>query len=510
MSRLTNVYGNSAKEAEANKPNTTNRENYPAYKMGWKKELVSTLMTNTFGNTFYVGQKGVIKESEKIHKQAIKADPMFYAKALVFARTQGYMRSQPIYGLSLLCKADPKLFEAIFDQVILTPSDLKDFIALRGKSGHGWKRVASKWLTQKMSQYWAIKYGSKSNKDDYALYDILNVVHPVVPGGSDLFAYILGKDYNAEVLPQVAQFKRLKAASTDEEKIAAITEGRLPHEVTTPFVGKSKKVWEALIPQMPVMALLRNLATAERHDAASANKKFIQKTFSNSEIIAKSKILPFRFLEAEKHVKEMWIKDALRDALELSFANIPDIEGNTCVMLDISGSMGAGYGHPEVLPQAAIFAVALMKKADNGRLLLFDTSVVEMSISKRDSLLTQAQKIRPRGGTDTSAPFELITGNGEKYDNIILITDEQQNTGAPAYRSFEKYKKSVKNPNVKLFIIDVNNYKSALFNPKDDNVFYCFGWSDKVLEYIAVTSKDDSMIGKIESAPLIPEKGKRD
>lgn len=518
MSRVTRTYGSAVAKVEA--PTSTNRDQaqYPAYEFDTKHELVSTLMVGVMGNNTYYETKEVLqKEFEAIHAKALKEDPEFYAKALIYARSNGYMRTQPIYGLVQLSRMlddkQPKkgsrgmlplentLFKSTFDKIIFTPNDLNDFITIRGKMGKSVKSAINNWLLNKMSQYWAIKYGS-SSKQGFSLKDIIKLTRPIgdtKEGMNDLFKYLIDKEYNEELLDQIHWFNVLKRATTVAEKIEAIEKGKLPHEVVTPFAN-DKAVWDALVPQMPIMAMMKNLATIERHDAATANKAYIKSVFSDPQRIAKSKILPYRFMEAEKHVSAQWIKDALRDALELSFANIPDIEGNTAVFLDKSGSMGQGYGHPEVLPKAAIFAVALMKKIDDGKLVLFNSTTQLMNISKRDSLLTQAQRITPSGGTNISLPFEEITSSREKFDNIILITDEQQNQGSSVYRTFAQYQEKV-NRNTKLFVIDVNAYRNAAFSVNHPNVYYIFGWSDKALDFISYMSKDaKGMVKMIEQS----------
>lgn len=490
MSRARTLYGNGgAMVPRPEKPTKSNTQGYPAYEMGIREQYLQTLMTNTLGHTFYATQKTNVEKSESIHAAMLKEDPAFAAKALVYARNYGYMRTQTVYGLAMLSKVDTELFKSIFNQVIRTPNDLTDFMAIRGKGSRAVKGAIANWMLQKMSEYWAIKYGS-AGKQGYSLKDVIKIVHPKgdsVAGKNNLFKYLLGKDYDISELSQIQSFVDLKNAKTAKAKVSAITSGKLPHEVVTPFAD-SPEVWKALVPNMPIFALLKNLATIERHDAADANKAYIEGVFSNAEIIGKSKILPFRFLEAIDHVSRGWLQDALRDALELSFVNIPDIKGNTAVFLDVSGSMGPGYGHPELLPKAAIFAIALIKKTDNGKLLLFNTSLSEFTVSKRDSMLSQARSINARNGTDTALPFQHILNKGMKFDNIILITDEQQNSGRPMYGVFDDYLRNV-NPKTKLFIVDVAPNSHGSVDPKIKNVEYIYGWSDKVLDFIALNSQ---------------------
>ena len=52
-----------------------------------------------------------------------------------------------------------------------------------------------------------------------------------------------------------------------------------------------------------------------------------------------------------------------------------------------------------------------------------------IAVSARDSVLTQAQRITARGGTDTALPMQQLLHERHAVDNIVLITDEQQNLG---------------------------------------------------------------------------------
>lgn len=514
MSRATNLFQNRDRTVFAP---TVNRDGYPAFVRSIEEQYVQTLVANTFGNTFYASEKDMIREAEHVHDAMLKKDTAFAAKALVYARQKGYMRTQPIYGLAKLFAADGEQAERIFGLVIRTPNDLRDFAvmiaALRNGSqgGRRIKRAVGNWLVQRMSEYWAIKYGS-AEKKGYSLKEMLCAFHPNARGASlTLFDWIMEradfltkggkikKAFEAE-LPQIAAFERLKRATTTEEKVKAITEGKLPHEVTTSFAGSDKDVWMAIFPQLPIFALLRNLATLERHGVMGVFRHPIIKKLTDENTIRKSMILPFRFMEAMPHVKDPHVRDALRDALEISLGNIPAITGRTVVAVDISGSMGPGFGwHSQdqkgaptggYIRVASLFGVALMKKADlNGRMFLFDTQLDEFKVSMRDSTLTQADRIRTRGGTDTSLPIRKLLQDRDAVDNFIIITDEQQNTGSQFLRVLDQYRRSV-NKDVKAFIVDVAPYRQAMSpDTAKDQTYFIYGWSDKVLNFISLATE---------------------
>jgi 60 kDa SS-A/Ro ribonucleoprotein len=472
-----------------------------------EEQFIQTLLTNTFGQTFYVSQRDVIQQADALHTQVLETDPEYMAKALVYARNKGYMRSQPVYGLAKMVsykgskeQVDKRrrLAVGVFDSVIRTPNDLYDFVTVcnsmgNNLSGRSLKRMINRWLDTKVSEYWAIKYGSEGRKGDWNLSKILRHFHP---RHKELFRYLRSRknaDFTVDLnkLPQVRAFEQLKKATSDSEKVRLITEGRLPHEVASSFAGSSKEVWRAIVPQLPIFALLRNLATLERHGVLDEFRGHIEEKLTNPKVIHNSKILPFRFDKAAEKVTTNWAVDALRGALEVSVENIPQIPGRVAVMLDISGSMGGGYygNRSMYIDTASILALALMKKANlNGRLLLFDTQTEEFPVSQYDSILSQSRKIRPRGGTDTGSPVRVITKDRDEIDTIIMITDEQQNTGSPFCDELSRYRGSV-NRNVRSFIINVSPYKGRMVDESDKLVHYIYGWSDQVLTYISMASQ---------------------
>lgn len=536
MSRLTGIFHPTNLSLQAD---TTNVAGYPAWTRPLEEQYLQMLLTNTFGGTFYAKKFDSIKEAFALHDTMIAKDPLFAAKAVVYARNEGYMRSNPIYGLAKLSAVDIKHgrhFEDIFDEVIRTPNDLSDFMTVitglgRGQGGKRIKRAINNWLREKLSEYWVIKYGS-DNKTGYSLKDIIRTTHPWFPMKLDpayakraaLCLYLLGKITFKEhetdelkinfthMLPQIFAFEQLKKAETPEEKIAAITTGRLPHEVASTFAGKDASVWQSIGEQMPIFAMLKNLATFERHGIADALRPIIVAKLNDRDAIAKSKILPYRFYDAFLKVQTPWLKDVLRTGLELAFVNISDIPGKTTIFLDISGSMSGNN-----ITTAAIFALALMKSAatrplgaqrkEEAQLVLFDTEVQVFPFSAVDSILTQAEKIRGGGGTDTGECMHYLLAahayGRTPTDTIIVITDEQQNNGAPFMNLLAQYKQTV-NKNVKTFIINVADERGSLL-PMDENTYYVYGWSDKVLNFISMEVKGlGGMVAHVHSTQTRP------
>lgn len=500
-------------------PDDTNRDDFPSYVQTPEHDFVQTLLTNTLGNTFYVERGTLLEEANRIHRTMVAADPELAAKAIVYARNNGFMRTQPLLALAHLSIAHPAWFRRAFDGTVRTPNDLADFTVMvqslrekprtfvrgpkggatktvtavtRSEGGAAVKKAAGRWMASRLSEFWGIKYGS-ARKDGPTIWDMVRMYHPKLREDQlPVVRYLKDGTFDAEVTRQIGCFEALKRARTDEEKIRAIVEGRLPHEVATSFAGSSKVVWRALIDQMPVFALLRHLATLERHGVLEDARDAIARKLQSQDAIARSKILPYRFIEAAKHVKAAWAKDALRDALELSFVNVPDIPGTTSVLIDCSPSMKPQYRSDGFMEIAAIFGVAAMKKGGmTGSLICFDGTAERIPLSMRDSTLTQARTVAswgsPQGGTNPSAALDLLLSSKERCDNLIVITDGQQNQGRPFAQSLAEYRSRV-NREARCFVMDVSPYRNAI-TASDPTVTYVYGWSDRALDFIAMASQ---------------------
>lgn len=495
MSRATNIFSTPVVPT----PTTVNKEGYGAYNRTLEEEYVQMLLTNTIGSTFYADKNELLKEAHAIHDAMIKKDPLFAAKALKFARNKGYMRLQPTLGLAKLATANKELFKQAFPGVISIPSDLQDFFTMingmgRGEGGRAIKTTAAKFMN-KLSEYWAIKYDGRGR--GYAVSDIIATTHPKPVNAKQqaIFAYLTGKSYDKSLVPQIVAYEALKKATSDEEIIRCIHEGRLPHEVVTGVIKPTAKVWEAIMANMPIFAMLRNFNTLERAGVLDSNMALVKAKFTK-EAVLNSKILPYQLLTAMDNVTNRKVKDYIRMAVEYSTENIPEIPGETAIHLDKSGSMSG-----QNLMTAGIFGYALYKKS-NAEFKLFNTQIQDADASMVDSVLTQAQSLRASGGTNTGVCVNDMIKRNKKVDNIIIITDEQQNAGSSFYSALVEYRKKV-NRDVKAFVIDIAPYRNSMVPPTDKNTFYIYGWSDQVLKFISSAAKGyGTMVDEIKNSSL--------
>ncbi|WP_058302937.1 TROVE domain-containing protein [Gorillibacterium timonense] len=470
------------------RPDIDNKDHYPAFTRSLEERYLQTLLTNTMSNTYYADQNELLSDAAQLHHEIAGSNPTFMAKAIVFARNEGVMRLQPLFGLAILSMYRSDLFTRIFAQVVRIPSDLSDFLTIlnglgRGEGGRAVKRQVNRFLSG-ITEYWAVKYNGRGR--GYSLGDAIATAHPKPEDLKQqaLFRYLRGMEANLALLPQVEALERLKLASNEEEQITWIERGKLPYETVTGAIKPSKAVWEALLYQMPTFALLRHLNALQRAGVLEdqRNLDYVVSRLTDKQALKKAKILPFRFATAFHQVEHPELRDALREAVDLTFDNLPELGNRTAIFLDISGSMNGQY-----LEIGSVFALALYRKTKGSSLFwLFDTEVVDAKPSRKDSILTQAAHIHAHGGTDTGAPVRQLIRERKKVDHIIIITDEQQNSGSQFYEQLKLYRSKV-NRDVLAFIVDIAPYRHAMVPDGDPQTYYIYGWSDTVLSYIAQT-----------------------
>jgi 60 kDa SS-A/Ro ribonucleoprotein len=490
-----------------------NYEGFPTFYRSLEEQTLQVLTTGVFENTFYADATTLAQEALDVFGQMSAKDAELFAKMMVYARNDGLLRTVPITALTVLSQVDSGLFAKAFPLVIRTPNDLKDFVTLTRKGGvrkglgRAVKRAVNDWMNG-LTEYHAVKYGSQSG--DVSLRDVLRITHPTPKNvrNDALFHYLVNglteenTERVRELLPQVWAFEQLKRADSRKEQQRLIAEGRLPYEVVVGAVAPDAAMWTELMKQMPYLALLRHLNTLARAGVLQEwdNARYIVERLSNHEAVTKSKVLPFQLFIAHKTLVDSVprkVSEALEDALELSFANVPTLPGVMCIAPDVSGSMSMGMvsarGKTRFIDIAAIFAAACLKKSKDALVLPFEQRVVDVRLSARDTLMTTANTLSKigGGGTAVGAPVEHLLSmrtmaKRAKVDTFIGITDCEEWVGGGFLNAWRAYKRMV-SPNAKAFLLTIAPYRHAVAPQSEPDVWFIYGWSDAVLPFIART-----------------------
>lgn len=540
-----------------------NAEGAPAYHRELKEQVVQALTTNMLGDTFYANKAELTAQTLETLGKMRDADPEFLAKALIYARNEGYLQEAPITGLAVLSTAaDKGPFQKAFNRIVQTPDNLMKFVAkvkngtIRQGLGGVALRAAKEWF-KGLSEYHALKYSGNSPsvmedghvvKNNYSLRDAILLARPAVadPAVNERLNWLVSRHHDLERLtnnPQLAAFEKLKRAETDDERMRLIEAGRTPWEVVIPTVPKmSPELWQALMKQMPYLALLRNINTFERQGllADDGVVEYLVSRLTDEKAIAKSKILPFRFYEAykaytdpqsgsgtryhrghpaeataEAYLPDSRISAALEQALETSFVNLPELPGTIAIGSDVSGSMSSGTisekSATRYIDICGVYTGALLKKATGRALAIpFETKVVNANLSGQDRILQTTETLARigGGGTAVGAPIEYLLEKDIKVDTFIGITDSEDWAYGGGFYSqgsfltnWRKYRERY--PEAQAYLITIAPYQEVMAPSAEPGIHYIYGWSDQVPAYIAKSVQgQESQIEAVEAIEL--------
>jgi TROVE domain-containing protein/VWA domain-containing protein len=262
---------------------------------------------------------------------------------------------------------------------------------------------------------------------------------------SELFKFALARRHNRDEAPgehlsvirNQAQLRRVVAEgnygallSTHNLRGAGMT-----WEDALSLAGSKvpkRQLWEALIPVMGYMALLRNLRNFDEAGVSDEVAETVAKRLTDPDQVARSRQFPFRFLAAYRNAPSLRWGHPLDKALGASVANIPEFTGRTLILVDRSGSMfGTMSGKTELTraDAAAVFGAALkLRNGDRATLVEFGSTCRELTAPRGGSLLKLVQSFGNLGGTYTVAAMRQFYA---QHDRVIIITDEQASDGDP-------------------------------------------------------------------------------
>ncbi|MFI5984861.1 TROVE domain-containing protein [Streptomyces sp. NPDC051555] len=275
--------------------------------------------------------------------------------------------------------------------------------------------------------------------------DVLNLVHavpdPAKPWQGELFRYALDRRHHPDsaVLPEGARTlaahqalmelpvaerravvtgpggaERLAAAGMTWEALAGWLQGPL-----------DAAAWEAVIPSMGTMALLRNLRNFDGAGVGDEVAASVAERISDPEAVARSRQFPFRFLAAYQHAPSLRWAYPLERALGHSLAAVPALPGRTLVLVDRSGSMWSRLSDRSQLNRAdaaAVFGAALALRAADADLVEFGTGSAPVPYAAGESVLKVLERFGDLGGTNTT---EAVRRHYAGHDRVLIVTDEQ-------------------------------------------------------------------------------------
>lgn len=477
---------------------TSNLAGGIAYKESPELELVSLLLTSFAQDKFY---ESASESFDRLKDLLRHVDPLFAAKAALYARKEFGMRSITHVIASELAPyfANAEFSTRFYDKVIERVDDMTEIFAYHTSRIKNPEEEAAKQVKHQLSNpmkrglrqafgrfdsYQLAKY--KSARKSVKLVDLLNLLHP----------YPSKKNGNAFELLTVGKLKSTKTSSAEMTaigKIEGISDDERNQLKTDSWL---KRIQERQIGYFDLLKNLRNIIQQAPDATPEACRMLTEESF-----IKKSKVLPFRYLTAAEEIEKINSQEAriilqsLNIALDISASNVPKFDGSTCVILDCSGSM---MGKP--LQIGSLFSAALIK-ANSCDLVLFSDRAGYAQYNPSDSITTLStgmKKIAMGGGTDFTCAINLLN---KPYDRLIILSDMQGWLNDHALKhSVTVYKQKFKiDPQIWSF--DLSGYGTLQFPER--NVYCIAGFSEKIFDLMKKLCEDkNALINEINSVQL--------
>lgn len=415
-----------------------------------KSELFLLAVSNMVSeHTFYEDASARDDRFEALIHQVTIEDPKWIAGFMPYLRDTMQMRSASIVLAAEYVKAGGPHGRALVDAAIKRADEPGEMLAY-WRSRHGRsipaavKRGVADACRRLYTERNALRYDGTARAWRFA--DVIETVHPVpnAEWQQALWKYLLDERHHGDgeltdrgaVLRTIQADKVLQAtpeASRRAAIVAAMESGlwetagwsweRLSGWLPG---GMDAQAWEAVIPQMGYMALIRNLRNFDQAGVSDEVAARVIAKLTNPDEVARSRQFPIRFYSAYREIGSLRWAGALEKALDLSLANVPALAGRTLILIDRSGSMQdrlSGRSTRARWEIAALFGFAVAKRAQDVRVVAYGTQAADATSLVREPLLRTVEQMPPNmGGTNT---FGALHAAYEGQDRVIILTDEQ-------------------------------------------------------------------------------------
>ena len=429
--------------------------------------------------------------------RAPKNDPALFVLAMAAGLGGPETRAAALAALPKVARTGTHLFHW-----------LRYVQAFRGW-GRGVRRAVGAWYTEKSPRELAYQLLKYPQRDGWSHRDALRLAHPK-PEGDEQKALLrraasrtreaVEGDGEAARLVRAADALHADAEIEPAKAAEVIREHRLTREMVPTHLLAHPVVWEALLEEMPLTALVRNLATMTRVGLVapgSAAAKQVAARLVDAGALRRARVHPVQILSALRTYaggkgvrgKHEWkpvaqVVDALDAAFYLAFGSVQPSGKRTMLALDVSGSMGvAVLGLEHLSCREASAAMALVTAATEpehfftaftagsgaSRWQGLGSGLSTLAISPRQRLDDVVRSISnlPFGGTDCALPMVEATRHGWQVDVFVVYTDNETWAGEvhPA-QALRRYREKTGIP-AKLVVAGMASNGFSIADPND-------------------------------------------
>jgi 60 kDa SS-A/Ro ribonucleoprotein len=257
----------------------------PAWTVDVWARLRRFLILGSEGGSYYATERTLTRENAEAVEQCVREDGLrAVAEIVAVSRGGRAPKNDPaLYALAVAAglgdEATRKAALEALPRVARTATHLFHF-ALYVEQFRGWgrslRRAVGRWYAAQATDALAYQLVKYRQRDGVTHRDLLRLAHPArrVGGGNPeldvspehgrLFEWVV-RGGATDGLPRIVEgFARAQASASPAETAALVRDYALPREALLPEHLTAPAVWEALLDDMPMTALIRNLATMTR------------------------------------------------------------------------------------------------------------------------------------------------------------------------------------------------------------------------------------------------------
>ncbi|WP_432112763.1 TROVE domain-containing protein [Streptomyces sp. S1] len=426
----------------------TTHEGASGYLRDEKSELFLLAVANLVSQqSFYETGKDRDNRYAQLVRTLAVQDPEWTAALLGWLRGEGNMRTASIVGAAEYVKArlDKGIAggnRKVVDSVLQRPDEPGELLAYwTARYGRSIPKPVKRGVADAVRRLYSerslLKYDTASHA--YRFGDVIELVHPAPTATwqGDLFQHAIDRRHGRD--NPVPESLRMVEGNRSMRTLPDATSAWLNPDVLKAVgmtwedalsaVGSKvdkAQLWEALIPSMGYMALLRNLRNFDDAGVSDGVAAGVAARLADPEQVARSRQFPMRFLSAYRAAPSLRWAWALEQALGHALAAVPALAGRTLVLVDRSGSMFwdklSDRSDLTRADGAAIFGSALALRAEDATLVEFGTSSAVVNFRKGESLLPMLNRFHDMGGTST---VRAVQDHFRDHDRVVIVTDEQ-------------------------------------------------------------------------------------
>ncbi|MBB4867563.1 60 kDa SS-A/Ro ribonucleoprotein [Pseudomonas nitritireducens] len=463
-----------------------------------EQALTQYAVTGTFNDGCYQTGEGQLN---KVIELAQAVSDEFLAKLAVYSRTQGHMKDMPAMLLAMLTARGSDLVDVVFDRVIDNGKMLRNFVQIMRSGVVGRKSLGSK--AKRLVK------AAIARMDDYALWnasvgnepslvDVMKLAHPKARDEkrNALYGYLMGKPVDVAMLPVfIREYEQFVKGERAEAPL------RVPFQKLTALPLKTSD-WKRIAMNMKWEATRMNLNTFGRHGlyADRGVVGMIAERLSDRAEILRARVFPYQLMTTLLNIDDsvpVEIKQALGEALQVSLENVPKVEGNLVIAVDISRSMAnpaSGYRagattKVRCVDVAALVGAAMIKNNPTARLVLFNNGAREFKVNRDATVMVMAEDIRSmlNGGTNCGSVVRYLMQEKIKADHLVMISDNESWVG-DTYHSqlstlWAQYKRE--NKQARMINLDITPNEFSASDTGREDTLLVGGFSDEVFNVMA-------------------------